>query len=529
MPAVKEGSVVEYEYSIRSPFLTSIDEIQLQYTIPINQLEVSVSVPEFLSFRKHFNLKSGLDFPVTETRKPFTYRINSVVNSRGNSTDLQGVSDEISYILNNFEWKKENIPALKEENYIDYLQNYAASLKWELQYTKFPNQVVENYAETWEGVTRTIFWDEGYEAELNRTGFFEDDLALLLKDLNSPEEKITAIFSFIKKKVKWNGYFGYLPEKGTRSAYKDGEGNVGDINTLLTAMLKYAGLKAYPVLVSSKSNGIPVFPTRQGFDYVITAVELPGQFLYLDATDPNSAVNDLPERARNWQGRLIVDKENSAWVDIMPKEKSKVQTTLNLKFGEDFNLEGKQRSIYSGLYAKRYRDVYLGVNEESHLQNLEEGKGNIDILNLTTKNENLIGADVEQVYDFQLKNALEAIDERIYLKPLVFEAVDENPFKADTRKYPIFFDFPSVQQTTVNILVPTGYEVETLPESVVVELNSGAGTFTFLVNQNGNYLRVDSVLEITNIAYTPEDYVALQDFYNKLVDKHTEAIVFKKS
>ena len=75
MPAVKEGSVVEYEYVIRSPFLTSIDEIQLQYTIPINQLEVSVSIPEYLSFRKHFNLKSGLDFPFTESRKNHTYRI----------------------------------------------------------------------------------------------------------------------------------------------------------------------------------------------------------------------------------------------------------------------------------------------------------------------------------------------------------------------------------------------------------------------------------------------------------------------
>lgn len=29
MPAVTEGSVIEYEYSLNSPFLTSIDDIQL--------------------------------------------------------------------------------------------------------------------------------------------------------------------------------------------------------------------------------------------------------------------------------------------------------------------------------------------------------------------------------------------------------------------------------------------------------------------------------------------------------------------
>lgn len=528
MPAVKEGSVVEYQYTIRSPFLTSIDEILLQYTIPINKLEVSVSIPEFLGFRKHFNYKSGIDFAITETRRPFRFTVTGTVKGTGWIQQRKMVSDEVEYNLNNYALTKENIPALKEESYIDYLHNYAASLKWELQFTKFPDQVIENYAQTWEGVTKTIYNDEGYETELNRNGYFEEDLDLLLKDLSLPEEKITAIFGFLKGKVKWNGYYGYNPENGTRTAYKEGEGNVGDINTILTSMLRYAGLEAYPVLLSSRSNGIPVFPTRQGFNYVIAAVQLPGQLIYLDATEPYAAVNELPERARNWQGRLIVDKERSTWVDVMPKEKSKIRTTLNLKFAEGFGLEGKQSSTYSGLFAKRYRDTHLGSSKESQLERMAEGKGNIEILNLEVKNDELIGADVEQVYQFQLQNALEAIDERIYIKPLVFEAMDENPFKAETRLYPIFFDFPTTLQTTVNILIPEGYEVEALPESLIVDLNRGAGNFTFLVKQNGNFLRVDSVLDINNIAYTPADYTALRDFYNKLVDKHTEAIVLKR-
>ena len=528
MPAVKEGSVVEYQYTVRSPFLTSIDEILLQYTIPINKLEVSVSIPEFFGFRKHFNYKSGLDFAMTETRRPFRFTVTGSVQSTTSIPERRMVSDEVEYNLNNHYLTKENIPALKEEAYIDYLHNYAASLKWELQFTKFPNQVIENYAQTWEGVTKTIYSDEGYETELNRTGYFEEDLDLLLKNLSLPEEKVTAIFGFLKGKVKWNGYYGYNPEKGTRSAYKEGEGNVGDINTILTSMLRHAGLEAYPVLLSSRSNGIPIFPTRQGFNYVIAAVQLPGQLIYLDATEPYAAVNDLPERARNWQGRLIVDKENSTWVDVMPKEKSKIRTTLNLKFAEDFALDGKQSSTYSGLFAKRYRDTYSGSSKESQLESMAKGKGNIEIHNLEVKNDDLVGADVEQVYQFQLKNALEAIDQRIYIKPMVFEAMEENPFKAETRLFPIFFDFPTTLQTTVNILIPEGYEVEALPESIIVDLNSGAGNFTFLVKQNGNFLRVDSVLDINNIAYTPADYTALKDFYNKLVDKHTEAIVLKQ-
>jgi hypothetical protein len=56
-------------------------------------------------------------------------------------------------------------------------------------------------------------------------------------------------------------------------AYKDKTGNVAEINLMLTAMLRYAGLNANPVLVSTRSNGIAMFPNRTAFNYVIAAVE----------------------------------------------------------------------------------------------------------------------------------------------------------------------------------------------------------------------------------------------------------------
>ena len=58
-------------------------------------------------------------------------------------------------------------------------------------------------------------------------------------------------------------------QKGTRKAYLEGEGNVADINLLLIAMLRSQGVDANPVLVSTRNNGIPLFPTRKGFNYVI--------------------------------------------------------------------------------------------------------------------------------------------------------------------------------------------------------------------------------------------------------------------
>ena len=74
-------------------------------------------------------------------------------------------------------------------------------------------------------------------------------------------------FNFLKSKVKWNGFYGKYTDKGVRKAYKDRVGNVAEINLILTSMLRFAGLNANPVLVSSRGNGIPIFPTTNGFDY----------------------------------------------------------------------------------------------------------------------------------------------------------------------------------------------------------------------------------------------------------------------
>jgi hypothetical protein len=45
----------------------------------------------------------------------------------------------------------------------------------------------------------------------------------------------------VKATVKWNDYYGYSVMKALK-AYKDKTGNVAEINLMLTAMLRYAGL-----------------------------------------------------------------------------------------------------------------------------------------------------------------------------------------------------------------------------------------------------------------------------------------------
>jgi hypothetical protein len=50
-------------------------------------------------------------------------------------------------------------------------------------------------------------------------------------------------------------------------------------------MLRYGGLEANTVLVSTRSNGIAAFPNSMAYNYVIAAVETPSGRVLLDASD----------------------------------------------------------------------------------------------------------------------------------------------------------------------------------------------------------------------------------------------------
>lgn len=508
MPAVKEGSVIEYEYSIYSPFLTSIDDYVLQYTIPINKLDAKFTAPEFFIFGKYMNTRAPYFVKINESQNTFHY-------------------NNLDFLQNEYSIEEENIPALKEEPHVDYLQNYAAVLKWELQMTKFPNEPLENYSTTWEGVAKSIYNDVGLRSELNRTGFFEEEVDKLVAGVSDPVIKTAKIYNYVKTHIKWNEYVGFLPDNGTKKAFKEGVGNVADINLLLTAMLRYAKIDANPVLLSTPDNGIPLFPTRNGFNYVITNVQLPdNSVILLDASDRSAGIGELPSRARNWQGRVIKEDGVSAWVDLNPKFRSGIRNRIDIQFKEG-KIDGRHIKRLTGLHAKNYRSSHIDDSAEDFQKELQENLTNTTIAEVKIENLKNVGDDIQENYRFQSNN-MEVIGDKIYFKPLLFDALSENPFKADERMYPIFFNFPSDEQNLVNIKVPEGYEVVSVPESLIFKLNDNSGEFRFIVTNSDKFIRIDSEVILNKTVFPNTDFEYLKKFYNSIVEKQNESIVLGK-
>ena len=527
MPNVKEGSVIEFAYVVKSPLVESPRDWDFQTTIPVNYSEFQMIVPEYFVYSS--NLKGFITPKVTVEKSQNSILLTSkerVTNRNVTSTNFS--QERVEFKETRTTYISEDLPAMKEESFVNNIANYTGSLVQELSMTKFPNVPEKFYSTDWASVVKTIYDYDDFGPELNKTGYFEEDLKGVLASLTKPEEKIEAILKHVKATVKWNDYYGYSCNDGVRKAYKDKTGNVAEINLMLTAMLRYAGLNANPVLVSTRSNVIAIFPNRTAFNYVIAAVETGGNYTLLDATNLYSAPNVLPFRVLNWFGRLIRKDGTSAEIDLMPSILSNDVTTMFYSIDEKGIVTGKLRRQQDVHNALLFRDAYKNIKEESYVEKLENDNNKIEIQEYSRTNEKELNLPVIEAISFTGSNFSEIIGDKIYIKPLLSFAGSQNPFKQDNREYPVDFGFPFMDKYVVNIAVPDGFTVEKIPEALNLVIENGIGSFKCLTSVSGNTIQVMVVNQMSTPIVVADYYSILKEYFQKVTDKQNEKIVLRK-
>nr|WP_321235870.1 DUF3857 domain-containing protein [uncultured Psychroserpens sp.] len=506
MPNVQVGSVIEFTYEILSPFI-QIDEIDIQSSIPIKVFDLKVSTPEYFVYNKLLNPRASyipkLDVSAKNITMPIVYS-----------------SDVLSANL-------KDVPALKDEPFVANIDNYRSKLIMELSMTRMPRSNLEYYSTSWDKVTERIYKNPDFGDQLDKSSYYKDDIDAILSGVTDPVEKSFLIYNYVKSKIKWNNFYGYTGENGARKAYKEGVGNVADINLMLISMLRYAGLRANPVLISTKNNGIPLFPTRQGFDYVICMIENEGFNVLLDATENYSTYNVLPTRVLNWQGRLIRENGSSAWINLYPSSLSTDVTSLNVKINPDLTIEGKVRQQKTDYVAMSYRNRYANLSTDEHIKSLERNNGELEIVAVNMENTKDSTKPLKLTYDYNLVDAIEEIGGNLYFSPMLFFATEENPFKQETRDFPIDLTYPFSDKYMINIMIPDGYAVESLPQSEKLKFND-VGDFTFLAKENGSFLQLTVSLNMKTSIILAQDYEVFKGFYSKVIEKQSEKIVLKK-
>ena len=527
MPNLTEGCVVEWKYKLISPY-KSIDKLNFQYSIPIKRVQCKIEIPEYYIF----NLKSLGFEPVRSVkstkRGAITITNKSRSSGRTNVVKTNYSSQKIEYSINILEVSRDFMPALKEESYVNNINNYRTSIKYELSAVNWPNEIIKYFSKSWDDVAKTILNRSSFGGEMHKKSYFKKDLDLLRVSSTNKQELLNNIFNFVKNKVKWNGYNGLNTDKGVKSAYKNGIGNIAEINLILTAMLREAGFAANPVLVSTRSNGVPVFPTIDGFNYVVVGVEKMGDLLLLDASEKYSVPNSLPFRTMNWKGRIVRDDKTSNWVPLIPEKHSKKEYMVSVVLNDDEEITGFVRTKYSNKAALQYRKSNNAFSDDELLEEVDEKYKNIDVSLVKLKFKEDVYKPVIESMKFSSEDLLEEINGDVFLKPLLFLGETTNPFKMKQRVYPIDYGAPWTNNYAISIKIPENYKVVSVPESVKLVLKEDMGHFVIQVKEQNGSISVKASLSINTGMIPASDYELLKDFYNKMLKKMNEKIVLEK-
>lgn len=506
LPNVREGSIIEFSYKVITPYLTTIRDWYFEYDIPANHVEYEVAIPVFFGYNRYTT--GYLDLKATEP--VYRYGIGG------------GFKESVVTFL------AENVKAYKEEPYVNSIENYLSIIKYELASSQF-NDGVKNYSTDWPALAKRIYGYEEFGGELSLNSYFKDDLALIVDQSAPTAEKIDKVYNYVKNRMAWDGGEQYYCKKGVKKAYEDKTGNSAEINLMLTAMLREVGVEANPVLISTRRNGVALYPSRTAYDYVVAGIETPEGVTLLDATSKYTLPNILPIRALNWKGRMIRKNGSSIEVDLMPVKNSKEVINITSSVNANGVVTGKVRSQSMDYDAYTYREKYGDVNTNVIIEKLEGKYNGIQISGYTVDGAKDLTKPVVEDFDFEHAGLCDVIGDKIYFNPMLFFSERESPFKSEERKYPVDFVYPYQDRYLININLPEGYKVESMPESAFLAMEDNIGTFRFNIAEKEGAIQLAVFFDINYPIISQDYYKALRDFFHKVIEKQNEKIVLKKA
>lgn len=510
-PNVQEGSIIEYKYTIRSPFSVSINPKtwRFQQDIPVNWSEYRITIPDYFYYK--ILLGGYINLAVNEQKK----------------MDASLGFDGFSATAYRFAVK--NAPAFRNEAYITTDDDYLSKIDFELASYSPPNQATQSFSVSWTDLDRTLLEDANFGGQFKRAAFLRETAKTLVTQHADTLARIRAACDYVRQNVKWNESTAIWTE-GIRKVYDTKKGDAADINLLLIALLREMDIDANPVILSTRSNGRmdEEYALIRKFNCVVAQVWVGGHDLLLDATDPYLAPGMLPMHCLNGTGRLV-HPTKPRFITLVPTERNIEVYTGTFLLNEAGELSGTLAHSHGGYSASDARKGFIADGRAKYLEGVqkEHTAWQIDKAEFTGTERNDAGFTVD--YALTVAEACARAGDRMYLRPMFTEGHTENPFKEKERLYPVDFGVAIDETFKATYTLPRGFQVEEMPKDMKVELPKNSGRFIYQVLANGNEVTIFSRISLRKTIFYTDEYPFLRELFNQIVAKHAEQVVLRRS
>lgn len=544
IPAVKEGSVIEFKYTITDEDVAGIPNWVFQkVSVPTIWSEYEASVPTFIEYSK---VAQGWEpFSLSE-EKDLNKTINLSISNRGSGTTVQtGMSTaKIDYEAKSMHFIQENLPAMKSEPFVPSPYDYISQINFEIRAVyrtdvvpngatyRLVNTSYKQYNNSWESLGKEML-DDVYDKSLNSTKYTKEQFAACTAGKTDPAEKLAAIYEYIGKNYTVRDLDLIWTTQSLESLTKERKGTETDINLLLINMLRQADIKAWPVMISTRSNGKihPVRVAPSAFDRVIAAVEMEeGKVIFVNAAAFPFPIGLLEKEDLNGAGLLLKSLEEVFWEPLQNKVSTKEAIVADFIIQPEGGISGNVSFMVSGYGTVKQRQMIQEKDAQQMLTTtFKEWAAEGTFADVTVDHPSEWQEPLMKT-DFQLKTTSFATSsgDKIYLSPTLGLGQRENPFKNPERKANIDMGAPHDESYNLTFAIPPGYKVEEVPKSAKMAFGENALSFDYIVETTPQAVKIIVKNKAKKPYFSVEQYTDLKQFFTIMATKLEEQVVLTK-
>ena len=503
LPDVQVGSIIEYRYA---------DQLKEHYAFDSHWI---VSEELFTKYAK-FSLKPSQYFPV---RFSWQGLPTGVVpkNERG------VVHLEVN-----------NIAAFQTEDYMPPQNELKARV--DFMYSEDTEPQADKF---WKNEAKRA--NGQVESFIGKRKAMEQAVAQIVSPTDTPEVKLQKIYARVQQ-LRNTGYEEETTEQerkrgkektinNVEDVWKSGAGSGREITWLYLALVRAAGLEAYPVLVSRRNEYFftPQVMDPHRLDDNVVLVKLNGKDTFYDPGTVFTPFGILPWPETAVKG-LRLDKDGGAWVTTTVPDStvSNITRKADLRMTDQGGLEGKVTVTFSGLEALSMRLELRNQDETTRTKYIEDVVRefipvgiDVDLKNKpdwSSSSPTLVGE-----FEIKVQGWASAAGHRALIPVGLFSAPEKHVFEHAMRVHPIYFDFPTGRIDDVTIELPLDWKVNSLPpghkdEGKVCSYNTTAAN-------NKGTLHLTRNLDINTLVLDTKYYGALRKFFQTVKTGDEQQIV----
>lgn len=495
-PNVKDGSIIEYQYELISPYTFMIPEILIEMDAPSQYTEYVLDAP--------LNISYNINYTGSLAPK------NRIIEEK----TLYGTQ------YKTYRFAYENLKGFKTEKFVKNDRNYRTKIGAEAHSTNFGE--LKLYSSSWEQIKERLYQNENFGNELKKTKLAKESIPADIAAIKNDAQKADAIFKYVQKTFTWNNNRGIYTDIGIKKLLETKTGNGAEINLFLVMMLREAGIKADPLLISTVNNGLInlISPNVSNMNFVIAAVETKEGYHLYDATSKQSSVDQLPPQDWNQFG-ILMSKENIKQLQMTNSQSSYTYLTANAKINDDGSISGTYSDKDTGGFAMFAKESY-DDNAEKYKKQYKENFAT-DFTGIDSKV--LENGDFESTMNFTSDNLIDKIGKKIIINPMLFLNKSSNEFdQTEERKYNIDFISPYTRTKKIVLEIPEGYAVEEMPKNKKITTDDKEIEYSYIAEQKGNKIEVTSITKVASSEYPKEYYPAFKQIWGVASKQENQVI-----